>query len=203
MGLAGVTLGPITAAGEESSRHRPLEDLANLPGLQVELAYGTTQNCVGEPIYPPNARAWADARVAHALECASNTLGTEGYRLVILDAYRPPWAVLKLWTIGKDKRLDCRYLSDPNGRGSDHSRGAAVDVSLEGRDGSKVAMPCAFDHFGASAWQNYRGATPEAAAHRAALKNAMEAAGFRAHPCEWWHYVLPAAQANPIYDLDL
>jgi zinc D-Ala-D-Ala dipeptidase len=195
-------LGPAIAVADVDARH-PLADLSSVPGLRIECAYGSRQNCVRQPIYPPDARAWADRRVATALGYAERFLEQEGYRLVILDAYRPPWAVEQLWKIGKDMKLDVRYLSNPAGRGSDHSRGAAVDVTMEAFDGRKLELPCRFDTFGQEAWIDYHGATPRAAAHRDALCAAMEAAGFRVHPEEWWHYVLPEAKTNPIYRIDL
>ena len=190
-------------AGVETDARHPLEDLSSVPGLRIECAYGSRGNCVRQAVYPPDARAWADRRVAERLEQAERILESEGFRLVILDAYRPPWAVERLWRIGKAMNLDCRYLSNPEGRGSDHSRGAAVDVTLECLSGGGVEMPCRFDTFGMAAWIDYPNASPKAAANRDTLRGAMEAAGLRVHPQEWWHYVLPEARSNPIYYLSL
>jgi D-alanyl-D-alanine dipeptidase len=202
LGLVCIVCKPLVADAA-GKRRLPLEDLSRVPGLRIELAYAGRENCVGQAIYPPNARALADPRVARALECAAATLEAQGYRLVLLDAYRPPWAVAKLWEIAKRKKLDCRYLSNPSRRGSDHSRGAAVDVTLAWLDGSRAPMPCEFDHFGPEAWIDFDETPPQAAANRGALHAAMEAAGFRAHPDEWWHYVLPAALSNPVLTLDI
>ena len=202
LSLAGGMCGAAWAGAETDARH-PFADLSGVPGLRIECAYGSRQNCVRQAVYPPDARAWADPRVAERLGIAARTLEGQGFRLVILDAYRPPWAVARLWKIGKSMNLDCRYLSNPEGRGSDHSRGAAVDVTLERLDGGGVEMPCRFDTFGRVAWVDYPGASPRAAADRDTLCGAMEAAGFRVHPEEWWHYVLPEARSNPIHYLSL
>ncbi|XHR29166.1 MAG: M15 family metallopeptidase [Chthoniobacteraceae bacterium] len=192
----------VLSAGEPDARH-PLVDLGAVPGLKIELAYASSANCVQRPVYPQDAHAWADPRVAECLEYAAATLAMQGCRLVLLDAYRPPWAVERLWEIGRAMNLDIRYLSNPAGRGSDHSRGAAVDVTMERIDGSPVEMPCRFDEFSEMAWIDCPHVTRLAAANRDLLCLAMEAAGFKVHPEEWWHYVIPEARANPIFFLSL
>ncbi len=202
--MCGVWLAPMSAvaAGEPDARH-PLLDLAGVPRLKIELAYATSGNCVRRPVYSPDAHAWADKRVAEGLEYAAATLEMQGYRLVLLDAYRPPWAVARLWAIGREMKLDCRYLSNPAGRGSDHSRGAAVDVTIERLDGGAVTLPCRFDEFSQRAWMHCPNVSGAAAANRDLLCMAMEAAGFKVHPEEWWHYVIPEARSNPIFYLSL
>ncbi|MCT0226283.1 M15 family metallopeptidase [Synechococcus sp. CS-1328] len=78
-----------------------------------------------------------------------------------------------------------------------HSTGAAVDLTLADSAGVPLAMGGAIDALDVvSEPDHYRAAaerdpTSEAATwqrRRQGLRQAMEAAGFRQHPNEWWHF---------------
>lgn len=62
---------------------------------------------------------------AEKLAEASRLAAAIGLRLRVLDAFRPAEAQWKLW----DHTPDADFLADPR-RGSPHSMGAAVDVTL-------------------------------------------------------------------------
>ena len=82
-----------------------------------------------------------------------------------------------------------------------HSTGAAVDLTLADADGIELPMGSSIDVIGSvsepdhflerasqladgderQAWLIWHG-------HRAALRGAMQAAGFAQHPNEWWHF---------------
>ena len=87
-------------------------------------------------------------------------------------------------------------------RGSNHNRGAAVDVGLASADGGEVEMPSAYDAFERRAHANARdGVSPAARRNREALRRAMEAEGFRVNRMEWWHFDAPEARGAPVLDV--
>lgn len=78
-----------------------------------------------------------------------------------------------------------------------HSTGAAVDLTLAGRDGEPLAMGGDIDAIGAVSEPDHHAAAaataPAGAAarwhqRRCVLRQAMQQAGFAQHPNEWWHF---------------
>ena len=65
-----------------------------------------------------------------------------GLRFRIFDALRPSEAQWALWAHSPDPE----FLADPR-RGSPHSRGVAVDLTLVDRDGQALDMGTEFDAF--------------------------------------------------------
>lgn len=174
----------------------PLVDLRTaVPGVVLDVRYATSRNFLGRAVYP-EAEAFLRRSAAEKLARAAAALGARGRRLVIYDAYRPLSVQRLLWAAKPDRR----FVADP-ARGSIHNRGGAVDVGLADADGKSVPMPTGFDEFSPKAAHGAKGVPPEAAANAAALKAAMEAAGFKALPEEWWHYEDPAAKDWPLLDV--
>ncbi len=75
-----------------------------------------------------------------------------------------------------------------------------MDAGLARLDGGPVALPSDYDDFGPEGSHDPPRASPEARRHLAALKRAMETAGFLPLREEWWHYVDPDCAAWPILD---
>jgi D-alanyl-D-alanine dipeptidase len=74
---------------------------------------------------------------------------------------------------------------------SAHSRGSVIDLTIVCyMTGIDVDMGAPFGLFGELAHHGTGRITPEQTANRLILRNAMEAAGFRAYSREWWHYTL-------------
>lgn len=173
-----------------------LVDLAALiPDAVLDLRYATTDNFLGERIYE-RAVALLRRPTAEKLAAAARTLREKGLRLVIYDALRPLSAQRKMWALKPDRR----YVADP-ARGSQHNRGAAVDVSLADASGRPLPMPSEFDEFGPRAAHSYADGDAVARGNRDALRAAMEAAGFAAYELEWWHYADPQGREWPLLDL--
>lgn len=171
---------------------------AVVPGAVLDLRYATARNPAGRPLYPA-ARCLLIAPVADRLARAAAALAASGLRLVVWDCYRPLSVQRKLWSL----RPDRRYVADP-ARDSNHNRGAAVDVSLAAADGSPLPMPTDHDAFEVRARPGATDGIPAAAlANRAALRQAMEGAGFAQNRGEWWHYDAPEARGAPVLDLPL
>jgi len=90
--------------------------------------------------------------------------------------------------------LAAHYFADP-ARGSIHSFGMAVDVTLRDAEGRELDMGSGFDemtpasHPALEAEQLARGAITRAhIAAREMLRGAMAAGGFVGIPNEWWHF---------------
>ena len=112
-------------------------------------------------------------------------LRSQGYGLKIWDAYRPAAAHLALWEHFSRRH----YVADPtDGRGSLHTWGLAVDVTVIDRDGRELTMPSAFDDFTPAASGIYRGGDEKVHAHLRMLQFAMKAGGFIGLSTEWWHF---------------
>ena len=104
---------------------------------------------------------------------------------------------------------DERYVARPlrrDGRpvaGSQHNRGAAVDVTLVDASGRPLPMPTGFDDFSARAHRGAPGIPPAAQANAARLEAAMTAEGFEPFPTEWWHFDAPGWQGYELLDVPL
>jgi len=177
----------------------PLVDAAaRLPDALLDLRYAGSRNPAGRPLYPA-ARCLLLEPVAELLARAAAALRARGYRLVLWDCYRPISVQRELWR----RRPDPRYVADPE-RGSHHSRGAAVDLSLATPAGEPVEMPTDHDAFERRARPDVdEGVSAAARAHRAILRQAMEQAGFRQNRGEWWHYDAAGFGRHPLLDLPI
>src|ERR1019366_9968044 len=75
-----------------SFRKSDLVDLAALePHIKLDIRYATSDNFLSTPVYS-SARAFMQRPAAEALLRAHRELATQGYGLLIFDAYRP-WDV--------------------------------------------------------------------------------------------------------------
>jgi len=107
--------------------------------VDVTLAYATDANLTGRPVYR-NAECWLHRKAAERLAAAVALARPLGLRLRIFDALRPVEAQWALWNVNPDPE----FLADPR-RGSPHSRGVAVDLSLLDDSGRELDMGTAGD----------------------------------------------------------
>ena len=166
-----------------------------VPGLVVDLRYATPDNFLGRAVYPPSARCLLLRPSVERLKKAAARLAKKGYRLRVYDCYRPRSVQWEMWKLFPRPG----YVADPR-FGSNHNRGGAVDLTLAEKDGGVVEMPTPFDTFTQAAHHGYAGGTVVSRVHREILREAMERAGFKKNPMEWWHYDLPNAKAYPVRD---
>ena len=144
----------------------------------------------------PEARALLRPEVAERLSRVQQALGKQGLFLKIFDAYRPLAVQKKMWA-----RFPMEgYVANP-AKGSNHNRGAAVDVTLVDANGSELPMPSAYDEFSERAHWDYQGGTEDERKNRALLREAMESEGFRGISTEWWHFDYKDAKSYPVLDL--
>ncbi len=154
-----------------------------IPGVCVELRYATSRNLVGRPVYA-SPRAWLVEPVARRLSAVESELRAEGLGLKIWDAFRSAAAQRALW----ESCPDPRFVAPPE-RGSRHSRGVAVDVTLIRRsDQQELAMGTDFDDFGPAAAAAFEDLPEDVRARRLHLRNAMFRHGFEGIQSEWWHF---------------
>ncbi|HJQ55562.1 MAG TPA: D-alanyl-D-alanine dipeptidase [Vineibacter sp.] len=166
--------------------------------VDVALAYATAANITGRAIYR-NPRCWLRAAAAEHLRRAIALAADLGLRLRIFDALRPGEAQWALWRADPNPE----FLADPR-RGSPHTRGVAVDLTLLDRDGRPLDMGTPFDAFTPLAHHGNRDVGGEAQRNRLLLLGLMTAAGWDFYRNEWWHYQLfEARRFGLLADADL
>ena len=166
--------------------------------VDVTLAYATDANLTGRPVYR-NADCWLHRAAADKLDAAATLARPLGLRLRIFDALRPVEAQWALW----NARPDPEFIADPR-RGSPHSRGVAVDLTLLDESGRNLDMGTPFDAFTPLSHHGRTDVSAEAQRNRLLLMGLMTAAGWDFYRNEWWHYQLFEARQYPlISDADL
>jgi len=177
-------------AGSPEFRH-----LSTIAGIAVDLRYATPNNFVGRDLYSPYDCAWLHVEAAAALEKVVSWLAARQprYQVLVLDALRPQRVQQQLWDAldGTDLQM---YLANPE-RGSIHSFGMALDLTILDENGRELDMGTGFDdltersHPKLEAVLLARGEiTVEQIANRQLLRDAMGQAGFQGISTEWWHY---------------
>jgi D-alanyl-D-alanine dipeptidase len=169
--------------------------LSTIGGITVELRYAGSDNFLGRDLYAPYDCAWLHVEAASALERVVAWLAVRrpGARMLVLDALRPQRVQQELWDAlaGTDLQL---YLAEP-GRGSIHSYGMALDVTILDEAGAELDMGTGFDdmtelsHPALEEGFLARGdLTQQQAANRQLLRDAMQYGGFVGIRTEWWHF---------------
>jgi D-alanyl-D-alanine dipeptidase len=163
-------------------------------GVVLDLRYATADNISGRPIYQ-HADAWLHPDASTKLLRAVDLAGRQGLRLRLFDAYRPPEAQWLLWHAAGGG--DTPFVADPR-KGSPHTRGVAVDLTLTDRDGVDLDMGTGFDDLTPAAYQGAAvGADPER--NRLLLLGIMSTAGWDFYAKEWWHFQLFDARRYPLW----
>ncbi|KOS08433.1 hypothetical protein AM493_19560 [Flavobacterium akiainvivens] len=181
-----------------SSQDRQLKIVNNQPGDSLlvgfkevnmdslnmlnRMAYADTANFMHQKVYPC-ARCFLRPEAAQALEKANEIAQDKGYRMVVYDCYRPITIQYKMFEIVGNPE----WVARPT-KGSNHNRGAAVDVSLSDENGNLLDMGGAFDDFSEVSHYSYSNLNKEAKANRKLLRNIMVRAGFIPYESEWWHF---------------
>lgn len=184
-----------TLASEDVPGSAEFRHLSGIAGIRVDLRYATANNFVGRDLYSPYDCAWLHVQAAEALERAVAWLAARRPDLtpLVLDALRPQRVQQQLWDAleGTDLRL---YLADP-ARGSIHSYGMALDITLVGADGRELDMGTGFDdmtelsHPALEEGFLLAGRLSQAQLdNRRLLREAMQQAGFFGIRTEWWHF---------------
>lgn len=158
-------------------------DVAALdPGIRLDIRYATANNFTKSKIYDC-PRCLLRPEAAEAIVKANKALKAKGFSLKMFDCYRPRPYQQRLW----DKVPNPDYVTPP-AKGSMHSRGAAVDLTIVDAQGKELDMGTPYDFFGKEAHTDYKGLSAKVLQNRNLLRNALEAVGFKGIRTEWWHF---------------
>jgi zinc D-Ala-D-Ala dipeptidase len=169
--------------------------LHTLAGVSHDLRYASSNNFAGRRLYGRLDCAWLRTEAASGLEAAARWLQhtRPGWRLLVLDALRPQRVQEAIWVDVAGTPMQ-EYFANPE-RGSIHSYGMAVDVTLLAPDGSEADMGSGFDEMTERSHPALHERllaqgvlTPAQVGQRACLAAAMAAGGFAGIPHEWWHF---------------
>ncbi len=177
------------------ARHPDFRALASIDGIVIDLRYAGPNNFVGRDLYGDLDCRWLHRDAAAGLQRVVQSLrgAQPAYTLLVLDALRPHRVQELLWQHLKDTPLR-QYLADP-ARGSIHSFGMAVDVTLLDAHGNELDMGTGFDnlselsHPALETQHVAEGRLTNAQVNnRIMLRQAMIAGGFHGISSEWWHF---------------
>jgi len=176
-----------------------------LPGIRWDAKYATWDNFTGRPVdgYLAN-RIVGTTELCAALAGAQEQASARGFGLLLWDGYRPQRAVDRFlqWSCEpEDGRTKPRHYPNIDraamfeqgyvARKSGHSRGSTVDLTIYHLEtGELASMGGDHDLMDEISHHGAGGVSELEAANRAHLRAVMEASGFRAYDCEWWHYTL-------------
>ena len=184
-----------TIASEDIAGDPEFRHLSSIAGIAVDLRYATPNNFIGRDLYSPYDCAWlhVDAAAALARVVAWLAERRPGCTALILDALRPQRVQQQLWDAldGTDLQM---YLANPV-RGSIHSYGMALDITILDEQGRELDMGTGFDDMTELSHPALEDAhlaagqlTEQQLANRLLLREAMHYAGFVGIRTEWWHF---------------
>ncbi|OFJ55597.1 D-alanyl-D-alanine dipeptidase [Mycolicibacterium grossiae] len=171
-----------------------------VPDARIDLRYATTNNFVGEALYPAGARCLVHESLAPGLAVAAERLRAQGRVLVFWDCYRPHDVQVRMF----EKVPNPNWVARPSEFARSHESGRSVDVTVaDGHYGWLLDMGTDFDDFTPrSLALATDGLSPEQIQNRAALREAMAAGGLTVYSGEWWHFDGPGAKdPRPILDV--
>jgi D-alanyl-D-alanine dipeptidase len=180
---------------EEVCASAGFRHLSTIAGIAVDLRYAGPNNFLGRDLYAPFDCAWLHHDAAAALERVVAWLATHrpGYTPLVLDALRPQRVQQQLWDSLAGTGLQL-YLANPE-RGSIHSFGMALDITLLDQRGRELDMGTGFDDMTELSHPVLEQAFLAAGklsdaqvANRRLLREAMAQGSFVGINTEWWHF---------------
>lgn len=180
---------------EDVPRHPDFRPLLGIADIAIDLRYASRDNFVGRALYGGLDCGYLRKEAAAALESAVVWLAHKrpGYQLLVLDALRPQRVQEALWAELAGTPAE-RYLAHPE-RGSIHSFGMALDVTLLDPLGCECDMGTPFDDMSALSHPEFEAQhlalgllSAAQLTERGWLRAAMSEAGFHAISTEWWHF---------------
>jgi len=172
-----------SANAPASSAGNGFSDIAALdPSIRLDIKYATSDNFTKSKIYDC-PRCLLRPEAAAAVVAAHKALKKRGLGLKMFDCYRPRPYQQRLW----DKVPNPDYVTPP-AKGSMHSRGAAVDLTIVDANGKELDMGSPYDYFGREAHTDNNNLPQKVLSNRRILRETMESVGFKGIRTEWWHY---------------
>ena len=171
---------------------------AIIPSAVVDLRYTTSDNFVGVPLYPRDARCLIHESMQAGLTAAAEQLSRDGEVLVFWDCYRPHAVQVRMFQIVPNPD----WVARPGPFATSHEAARSVDVTLaqaatnvDCAAAQRVQGHClldmgtGFDDFSARAHAFATdGVSAQAQANRARLRAAMNSGGITVYSGEWWHF---------------
>lgn len=175
--------------------------------VQVSLAYAGPHNFTGSvvPGYQAN-RCYLTRNTAQALAKVATQAERLGYKLQLLDCYRPQRAsdYFMQWVADNAEqntkatyypRIDKSELTQGYiAAYSGHSRASTVDLTLLQKNAAgqwhALDMGGVYDLFDPVSHLDNTAVTSQQKANRLLLKDLMQQQGFAPYAMEWWHFSL-------------
>ena len=174
-----------------------------IPTIKTDIKYATNDNFMNLVVYP-SKKAYLCLEVAKQLKLVQDEFIEIGLCLKVWDAYRPLSVQKMLWnSVSIENR---KFVADP-AKGSNHNRGAAIDVTLIDLDtNQELEMPTPFDEFSTKSYSNATNESDNisilAIKNRKILNDIMLKYGFEQLPHEWWHFNYCTCSSYPVLDLN-
>lgn len=150
--------------------------------IEIDMLFAKDGNLLGDMIYKDEI-CLLQKGTLEKLEKAADKFREDGYRIVLYDAYRPYSVTVKLY-----KKYRNKYVA-PIKPGSNHNRGAAVDMSLLDDSGVPIEMPSPIHTLNSSSNRSCKSMSKKARANMEYMAKVMRSCGFRTIETEWWHFV--------------
>lgn len=189
--------------------------------IEVAMAYAGKDNFTATmvPGYQAN-QCLLQQKAAEAVLKVAQQAERLGYRLQLLDCYRPQRAsaYFMQWVADTaDQKTKAAYYprvekSDLNqayiAAHSGHSRASTVDLTLLRKHSSgqwqAIDMGGAYDLFDPLSHSDSSAITVEQKANRLLLKDLMQQQGFTPYQLEWWHFTLQnETYPNTYFDFEV
>lgn len=196
--LLGIAFAVVAGGARAQSSAREIVDVREImPDLAIDSRYGTEDNFLQQKLYSADSsRSYLLLGAVLALRDVRSDLNELGFDIKVWDGYRPRSVQYLMWEILPDPR----FVANP-ATGSNHNRGAAIDVTLlDLATGEELDMGTGFDDFTDVAGHGYVDLPLEVRIRRARLKSAMDAHEFSSLFSEWWHYSFNLASVFPLKD---
>ena len=186
---------PLSLRIEHVASHPDFHGLAAVLGVAFDLRYASANNFAGRVLYQGYDCAWLRREAAAGLARAAAWLAASrpGFRLLVLDALRPHRVQQAIWRDVAGTAAEA-YFADP-ARGSIHSYGMAVDVTLLDSQGRECDMGSGFDEMSPRSHPQLHAEhlalgllSAAQITERGWLQVAMSRGGFQPIPTEWWHF---------------
>jgi zinc D-Ala-D-Ala dipeptidase len=150
----------------------------------IDVLYATDRNFTGKPVYN-KPLLFLHKDTLPLLEKAIELAAQQGLCLKIFDGFRPQTAQERLWAFCPNPI----YVMPPT-KGSVHTRGVAIDLTLATPNGEELDMGTSFDSFLMASHHGASDISQTAAANRYRLLGIMMSADWDLYKYEWWHYQL-------------
>lgn len=157
-------------------------EVKNSQKILIKMPYADSNNFMHTVLYPCK-KCELRKEVACSLILASEIAYNLGFKLLIYDCYRPYSIQVKMYNLINNDQ----YVAKP-GKGSNHNKGCAVDLSLITLKGEELDMGCLFDDFSEKAHYSSSEITKLQANNRKILRDIMGQSGFKPYDKEWWHF---------------